>query len=140
MSDSQGPPKVLGAESSVQQMMNNANRAMHFASDGQQAASTVPWLPGLQPGFAAPQFPPNHPGAYRSPGIISPPAGDNLYQPTRMYAQAGQAALSQFDSPAQTLTGSVRRAVASLCSIRALTCLGNAKVCGAPLELLLEAS
>ena len=63
MSDSQGPPKVLGAESSVQQMMHNANRAMHFASDSRRAASIAPCLPGFQPGFqpgfAAPQFLPS---------------------------------------------------------------------------------
>ena len=96
MSDSQVPPKVLGAESSVEQMMHNAKKAMHFANDSRQAASIAHRLPDLQPGFAARQFPPNYPGAYRSPGVISPPAGDNTYQPTRMYGQAGQAALSQW--------------------------------------------
>ena len=59
MSDSQDPPKVLGAESSVEQMMHDANRAIHFASDSRRAASTAPWLPGLQAGIAAPQFPPS---------------------------------------------------------------------------------
>ena len=45
MSDPQGPPKVLGAESSVEQIIHKANRALHFAGDSQQAASTAPWLP-----------------------------------------------------------------------------------------------
>ena len=76
MSDSQAPAPVLGAESGVEQLLRDANRAIYFASDGRPAAGPAHWQPGAEP---------------------------------------------------------------ELCRIQALSCLVNANVCGAPLELRLEA-
>ena len=87
MSDSQAPSRVLGAESSAEQMMHDANRAMHFASDGRPAAGPAHWQPGPQPGFFGPRFPPNNAGACPSPSMISPATGGNTYQPTPQYGR-----------------------------------------------------
>ena len=83
MSDAQAPSRVPGAESSLEQMMRDANRAIHFANDGRPAAVPAHWQPGPQ--------------------------------------------------------SVVRLAVAPLCRIQALSCLVNANVCGAPLNLRLLA-
>ena len=48
MSDAQAPSRVPGAESSLEQMMRDANRAIHFANDGRPAAVSAHWQPGSQ--------------------------------------------------------------------------------------------
>ena len=106
MSDAQAPSRVPGAESSLEQMMRDANRAIHFANDGRPAAVPAHWQPGPQSVYSGPRFPVNNAGASPSPSMISPPAGGNLYQPSPQFHQAGQTAFPQFNSPApQSMQG-----------------------------------
>ena len=98
MSGSQAPPLVRETGNTVEQMYDDAQRAMELARNGRHADGPAPWQPRAQRGAASSQTPGLSQEAYGSSSLNSPSDPD-MCCPTPGYCHTGPAGLSQYNSP-----------------------------------------